>query len=178
MLQKFTVPRGVYLIAVHPVHHKFGEQGLSFGLFDARQSQRFINRGVGFPVARNPRWLGAVMHLTGVLQPASANMFDEATVDLSWRTASLTPVEDKFCPHRFRKDDIDVCLRQNIECVLAGCPVAVKGYGSADLEGVCSRLSRFLHLSISPASQNVLPKLGSCFATVGWHKARSGAVDK
>ena len=128
----------MHLITVHPVHHKFREQSLRIGRFDARQPQGLIHRGIGFPVARNARGLGAVMHLAGVLEPAPAHMLDEATVHLFWRAAPLTPVEDELSSHRFRKDDVDICLRQNIERVLAGCPVAVKGRRCADFEGVCA----------------------------------------
>ena len=118
------------------------------------------------------------MHLAGVLQPAPAHMFDEATVHLFRRATPLAPVEDEFSSHRFRKDDVDVCLRQNVERVLAGCPVAVKGRRSADLEGVCFCLLRFLLLCVSPTGKNVLPKLGLSLATVGKHKASLGTVDK
>ena len=89
----------MYLITVYPVHHKFGEQCLRISLFDARQPQRLIDRGIGFPVAGYSRGLRAVMHLAGVLQPAPADMFDEATVYLFWRAAPLTPVQNEFCSH-------------------------------------------------------------------------------
>ena len=118
------------------------------------------------------------MHLAGVLEPAPAHMLDEATVHLLWRAASLTPVEDELSSHRFRKDNVDVCLRQNIERVLTGCPVAVKGRRCADLEGVCARLFRFLPLGVSPTGENVLPKLGFSLATVGAQKAGLGTFDK
>ena len=39
----------MHLVTVHPVHHKLGQQGLRIGLFDARQPQRLIPRGLGFP---------------------------------------------------------------------------------------------------------------------------------
>ena len=126
----------MYLITVHPVHHKFGEQGLCFGLFNTRQPQCLKNGGIGLPVARNPRGFRAVMHLAGVLEPASAHMLDEATVDLSWWSASLAPVEDEFCSHRFGKDDIDACLSQYVERVLTGCPVAPERGWGGDLKGV------------------------------------------
>ena len=151
---------------------------MRIGLFDARQPQGLIHRGIGFPVARNARGLGAVMHLAGVLQPAPAYMLDEATVHLFWRAAPLTPVQNEFSPHRFRKDDVDVCLRQNIERVLTGCPVAVKGCRRADLEGVCARLLRLLPLSVSPTGENVLPKLGFSLASVGKYESGLGTVDK
>ena len=151
---------------------------MCISLFDPRQSQRLIDRGIGFPVARYSRGLRAVMHLAGVLQPAPANMFDEATVNFFWRAAPLTPVQNEFCSHRFCKDDVDVRLSQYLERVLAGCPVAVKGRRSADLEGVCLCLLRFLPLCVSPTGKNVLPKLGLSLATVGEHKASLGTVDK
>ena len=118
------------------------------------------------------------MHLAGVLQPAPAHMFDEPTVHLFRRATPLAPVEDEFSSHRFRKDDVDICLRQNIERVLAGCPVAVKGRRCGDLEGVCAWLFRFLSLGVSPKGENVLPKLGLSLATVGEHEASLGTVDK
>ena len=76
------------------------------------------------------------MHLAGVLQPAPAHMFDEATVHLFRRATPLAPVEDEFSSHRFRKDDVDVCLRQNVERVLAGCPVAPERGWGGDFKGV------------------------------------------
>ena len=126
----------MYLITVHPVHHKFGEQGLRFGLFNTRQPQCLKNGRIGLPVARNPRGLRTVMHLAGVLEPAPAHMLDETTVDLSWWSAPLAPVEDEFCSHRFGKDDIDACLSQYVERVLAGCPVPPKRSWGGDLKGV------------------------------------------
>jgi len=151
---------------------------LRFGLFDARQPQCLKNGRIGLPVARNPRRFRAVMHLAGVLEPAPAHMLDEATVHLFWRAAAFTPVEDELRSHRFRKDDIDVCLRQNVERVLAGCPVAVKGCRCADFEGVCACLFRFLPLGVSPTGENVLPKLGFSLASVGEHKTGLGTLDK
>jgi len=136
VLQKFTVPGGVYLVTVHPVHHKFGEQGLCLGLFDACQPQCLKNGRIGLPIARNPRGFRAVMHLTGVLEPASADMLDEATIDLSRWSAPLAPVEDEFCSHRFGKDDIDACLSQYVERVLTGRPVSPKRGWGGDLKGV------------------------------------------
>ena len=118
------------------------------------------------------------MHLAGVLQPAPAHMFDEATVHLFRRAAPLAPVEDEFSSHRFRKDDVDVCLRQNVERVLAGCPVAVKGRRCGDLEGVCTWLFRFLSLGVSPKGENVLPKLGFSLAAIGEQKTGLGTLDK
>ena len=151
---------------------------MRISLFDARQPQRLIDRGIGFPVARYPRGLRAVMYLAGVLQPAPPHMLDEATIDLSWWSASLAPVQNEFRSHRFCKDDVDVRLSQYLERVLAGCPVAVKGRRSADLEGVCFCLLRFLPLCVSPTGKNVLPKLGLSLATVGEHEASLGTVDK
>ena len=168
----------MYLITVHPVHHKFGEQCLRISLFDPCQPQRLIDRGIGFPVARYSRGLRAVMHLAGVLQPAPANMFDEATVHLFWRAAPLTPVQNEFRSHRFCKDDVDVRLSQYLERVLAGCPVAVKGRRCGDLEGVCAWLFRFLSLGVSPKGENVLPKLGFSLAAIGEQKTGLGTLDK
>ena len=151
---------------------------MGIGLFDARQPQGLIHRGVGLPVARNARGLCAVTHLAGVLQPTPAHMLDEATVDLFWRAAAFTPVEDELSSHRFRKNNVDVCLRKNIERVLAGCPVAIKGRPCADLKGVCARLLRFLPLGVSPPGENVLPKLGFSLASVGKYKSCLGTLDK
>jgi len=151
---------------------------LRIGLFDTRQPQSLIHGGIGFPVARNSGGLGAVMHLAGVLQPAPPHMLDEATVHLFWRATPLTPVEDELSSHRFRKDDVDVRLRQNIERVLAGCPVAVKGSRCGDLEGVSVGLLRFLPLGVAPTGENVLPKLGFSLATIGEHKTGLGTLDK
>ena len=69
-------------------------------------------------------------------------------------------------------------MRQNVERVLAGCPAAVKGRWRADLKGVCAGLVRLLPLRVSPASENVLPKLGFSLAAVGEHEAGLGTVDK
>ena len=151
---------------------------MGIGLFDARQPQGLIHRGVGLPVARNARRFCAVMHLASVLQPAPAHVLDEATVDLFRWATPLTPIEDEFSSHRFCKDDVDVCLRQNIERVLTGCPVAVKGCRRCDLESMCGGLFRFLTLGVSPTGENVLPKLGVSLATVGEHKTGLGTLDK
>ena len=105
-------------------------------------------------------------------------MFDEAAVHLFWRATPLTPVEDELSPNRFRKEEVDACLRQNVERVLAGCPVAVKGRWRCDLKGECAWLLCFLPLGVSPAGENVMPKLGLSFAAVGEHKAGLGTVDK
>ena len=126
----------MHLITVHPVHHKFGEQGSCISFFDACQPQRLKNGRIGLPVARNPRGFRAVMHLAGVLEPAPAYMLDEATIDLSWWSAALAPIEDEFRSHRFGKDDIDARLSHYVERVLTGCPVPPKRWRGGDLKGV------------------------------------------
>ena len=109
---------------------------MRLGLFDACQPQCLKNGGIRLPVARNPRGFRAVMHLAGVLEPAPADMLDEATIDLSRWSSPFAPVEDEFCSHRFGKDDIDACLSQYFERVLAGCPVPPKRRWGGDLKGV------------------------------------------
>ena len=63
-------------------------------------------------------------------------MLDKATIDLSWRSAALAPVEDEFRSHRFGKDDIDARLSHYVERVLTGCPVPPKRGRGGDLKGV------------------------------------------
>ena len=104
----------MYLVAIHPVHHKFGQQCLGLWLCNSREAQCLVDRCIGLPVARDARGFRAVVKLTGVFQPASAHMLYEAAVDLFGRTTAFTPVEDKFGAHRLGENDIDAGLRQNV----------------------------------------------------------------
>ena len=100
------------------------------------------------------------MHLAGVLEPPSAYMFDEAAINLSWRSAALTPVEDELCSHRLRKHNIDACLSQDIECVVAGCPVPPKSWRGGYLKCMRCGVLCLLRLAVAPAREYMLPKLG------------------
>lgn len=134
VLQKFTIPRGVYLIAINPVHHKFRQQCLGLWLCNSREAERLVDRGIGLPVARNARWFRAVVELAGVFQPASAHMLYETAVDLFRRATTFTPVEDKFGAHRLGENNIDAGLRQNVQRVLTRYPVPTEGRRYTDFK--------------------------------------------
>jgi len=134
VLQKFTIPRGVYLIAINPVHHKFRQQCLGLWLCNPREAECLVDRGIGLPVARDARWFRAVMELTGVFQPASAHMLYETAVDLFRRATTFTPVEDKFGAHRLGENNVDARLRQNVQRVLTRYPVPTEGRRYTDFK--------------------------------------------
>lgn len=68
--------------------------------------------------------------------PALSNPADKSTVHFIWRTAALSPVENKFGPREFNKLCADTVTQHDIHGISTRLPVSVERFGFVDFEGV------------------------------------------
>lgn len=151
VLQELAVPGGLHVSGIAPEDPELAQAFLGIVSIYSRQRQYFVNLLAGLPVSGHGLGFGAVSQARLEAHPSLSYPADEFAVHLTRRTAPFPPVKDELGFDRINKLGVDTAGGHDIQGILAGCPVLVKGRRGFYFEG------SMLLLTASPGRQHVLP---------------------
>ena len=151
VLQELAVPGGLHVSGIAPEDPELAKAFLGIVSVYSRQRQHFVNLLAGLPVSGHGLGFGAVSQARLEAYPSLSYPADEFAVHLTGWAAPFPPVKDELGSDRINKFGVDTAGGHDIQGILAGCPVLVKGRRGLYFEG------RMLLLTASPGRQHVLP---------------------